>query len=58
MFDTIINYLTQQSTWKGLVGLATAAGVVISPELSAQIIAAGMAIVGLINVIRNERKAK
>ena len=52
----IIEYLGQQSTWKGLLGLATAAGVVISPDQSAAIVATGMALVGLINVFRNESK--
>lgn len=56
--DTIFNYLSQQSTWKGLIGLGTAAGVVLSPDLAAAIIAAGMALVGLINVFRNEKKGK
>jgi hypothetical protein len=56
--ETILNYLSQQSTWKGLIGLATAAGVALSPEVAAQIIATGMALVGLINVLRDEKKAK
>lgn len=53
---TILDYLSQQSTWKGLIGLTAAAGVVISPEQSAAIVALGMALVGLINVFRNENK--
>ncbi len=58
MIDTIIEYLSQQSTWKGIIGLATAAGIVLSPDMSAAIMATGMALVGLINVFRNEKKAK
>lgn len=54
--NTIMTYLQQQSTWKGLIGIATAAGVALSPEQSAAIIASGMALVGLINVFRNESK--
>lgn len=54
--NTVINYLGQQSTWKGLIGLATAAGLALSPEQSAAIIAAGVALIGLINVFRNENK--
>lgn len=53
---TILNYLSQQSTWKGLIGLSTAAGLALSPEQGAAIVAAGMALVGLINVFRNESK--
>lgn len=52
----ILNYLGQQSTWKGLIGLATAAGIALSPEQIAAISAAGLALVGLINVFRNESK--
>lgn len=55
MFKTILEYLSQQSTWKGIIGIVTAAGVAISPELSAAIVAAGMAAIGLINVVRNEK---
>lgn len=53
---TILDYLTQQSTWKGLIGLATAAGIVLSPDQAAAVVAAGMALVGVINVFRNESK--
>lgn len=56
MIETVISYLSQPSTWRGVIGLATAAGVAISPELSAQIIACGLALAGLVNVIRNEHK--
>jgi len=53
---TILEYLSQQSTWKGLIGLATAAGLALSPEQSAAIMAAGVALIGAINVFRNESK--
>ncbi len=53
---TILEYLSQQSTWKGLIGLVTAAGVALSPEQSSAIVATGLALVGLINVFRNESK--
>ncbi|MCA9233286.1 MAG: hypothetical protein KDA57_21760 [Planctomycetales bacterium] len=56
MFDWILDVLSKASTWKGIVGLATAGGIVISPELATQVIAAGMAIVGAINLIREEKK--
>lgn len=54
----IMERLQEPSTWRGLIGLLTGAGVVISPALSAQIIAAGLAIMGAINVIRKEKKDK
>jgi hypothetical protein len=56
--ETILNYLRQNSTWRGLIGLATAAGIMISPELSEAIIAAGMGAIGVINVVRDEKKKK
>jgi hypothetical protein len=53
--DWIIERLGEASTWRGLVGLVTAAGVAISPELATQIIAVGVGLIGLINVVRKER---
>ena len=58
MFDTIMKYLSQQSTWKGAIGLASAVGVAVSPDLATHIVAAGMAVIGIINVLRDETKAK
>lgn len=52
----IITRLLEQSTWRGLILLVTALGVTISPEMEGAIIAAGLAAVGLINVIRTEKK--
>lgn len=51
-----IDRLTEPSTWRGLVGLLTSAGIVLSPELAGQIIAAGLAVMGLINILRKEVK--
>jgi hypothetical protein len=56
--ETILKYAEQQSTWKGLIGLSSAIGVTVSPDLSTQIIALAMALIGIINVIRNEKKDK
>ncbi|WP_373031664.1 hypothetical protein [Sulfurovum sp.] len=56
MFDLIIKYGSMPSTWKGIIGIATAAGLVVSPELAAQIVALGIAVIGAINVVRNEKK--
>jgi len=52
ILSTIVDSLAQNSTWRGLILIATAAGVNLSPELQTQIIAAGLGLVGLINVIR------
>lgn len=53
--DVIIKYLTQASTWRGIIALATAFGVAISPDLATQIIASGIGLAGVVNVFRNER---
>lgn len=54
VFDWILARLAEQSTWRGLIGLATAAGVAISPEQIAAIVSVGLAASGLINVFRKE----
>lgn len=43
------------STWLGIIGLATAAGVTFSPELQDAIINAGLAVASLVAVIFRER---
>ena len=57
MLKTILEYLKQDSTWKGLISIATALGLTIKPELAAAIIAAGMGLVGLIQVFITEDAA-
>lgn len=53
----ILKRLSEQSTWRGLILLATGLGVTIEPEKGEAIIALGLAAVGLINIIRKEQKA-
>lgn len=55
-WDLILNYLSQESTWLGLTAILTAVGITLSPELTTQIAAVGLAVVGLIKVIINEKK--
>lgn len=50
--NAILDKLSENSTWRGLILLATAFGVNIHPELQSAIIASGLGLVGLINVIR------
>ncbi len=56
----IVNYildrLTENSTWRGIVFIASAAGIVIDPSKANAIAAAGMAVVGAINVFRKQNK--
>lgn len=52
LLNTILEKLTENSTWRGLILIATAVGVKIEPELQESIIVAGLGLVGLINVVR------
>ena len=45
----------QLSTWRGLIGLATVAGIRISPALADQIALLAVTLISLIELIRNER---
>ena len=56
--DTISNYLGQSSTYKGIFTLLAAFGVSVSGDLSNAIAGVCLAIVGLINVVVNEKKSK
>jgi len=48
----VLDRLKENSTWRGLIMVATALGVKVDPSQSEAIIAAGLALVGLINVFR------
>jgi hypothetical protein len=56
LFDWTIARLSEVSTWRGIIGILTSAGVYVSPDRAAAIIAVGMALIGLINVVRSEKK--
>jgi hypothetical protein len=53
----LLNRLSENSTWRGIILLATAAGLKLAPELWDSIIAIGLSIVGLINVVRKAPNA-
>lgn len=55
--NCLLEKLSEPSTIRGLIGLIGAAGIVIEPALLEQIVALSMAIIGVINVVRKERKA-
>jgi hypothetical protein len=50
--NIILERLSENSTWRGLILIATAVGVKVDPSLQESIIVAGLGLVGLINVIR------
>ena len=55
MFKYILNRLTERSTWLGVIALATACGAAIEAAIAEQIIAAGMAVAGLIGVVTKDK---
>ena len=50
--NIVLQRLSENSTWHGIILVATALGVKLDPELQNQILVAGLGLVGLINVIR------
>lgn len=52
IIDVLLNKLSENSTWRGLLLIATAVGLKLEPELQNAILAAGLGVIGLINVIR------
>jgi len=52
LLTTLLEKLSENSTWRGLILIVTAVGVKIEPELQESIIVAGLGLVGLINVVR------
>jgi len=52
----IIDYLTQPSTYRGIIGVAAGFGLVLAPELQEAIIAAAVGVFGLVEVLRDENK--
>ncbi len=59
-YNTVLSWvedrLSEPTTWRGLIGLAAAAGVTISPHNAAVILAAGMGIAGFVGVVTKEPK--
>jgi hypothetical protein len=53
----LLDRLSEPSTWRGAVSLATAVGVKLRPDLMEAIISAGLAVMGIINVLRKEKNA-
>lgn len=52
IIEVILEKLSENSTWRGLILLAMALGLKLDPEMQNQILTTGLSIVGLINVIR------
>ena len=50
MVKTVLEYFTHASTWKGLLAVAMALGLKLSPEHQATILTVGMSLIGAIQV--------
>lgn len=53
--DYLLARLSENSTWRGIILMATSLGVVIDPSLQNQIVAAGLGLVGIINFVRKQK---
>jgi hypothetical protein len=51
----VLDRLKENSTWRGLIMVATAVGLKLDPSQGEAIVAAGLALVGLINVFRKSK---
>ena len=56
MLAFILERGKEASTWRGLVALATAVGITVSPELGEAIIAFGLAAIGILGVITKDKE--
>ncbi len=50
----ILERLKEPSTWRGLFALLTAIGLKLHPEMQEAILTTGLALIGMINVVRKE----
>lgn len=57
MKEYLLARLSEASTWRGIIMLATAAGVVFSAEQAEAVIAAGLALAGLVGAFSPDKKA-
>ena len=55
MIQYITDRLNEPSTWRGAISLITGLGVKLRPDLAESIISAGLALMGVINVVRKEK---
>jgi hypothetical protein len=53
----LLDRLREPSTWRGMVALLTAFGLVLSPEQAAAIVAAGLAAAGAIGAFTPDKES-
>ena len=56
--DFLIARLKEHSTWRGIVAIAAILGVNISPEMQQGIIGVAVALLGVIEIFRAEKKVR
>lgn len=54
LLDWCLSRLSENSTWRGIILCLTSIGVTINPQHIDTIVATGLAVVGLINILRVE----
>lgn len=52
LLDWLLDRFSENSTWRGAIALLTAAGVTLQPDMANAIIAVGLGVIGIINVLR------
>lgn len=50
--EVLLERLSESSTWRGILLIATAVGLKLEPEMQNAILTAGLGLIGLINVVR------
>jgi hypothetical protein len=56
MKDFIIERGKEASTWRGLVAIITAAGIALDPAQTEAIVAAGLAVIGILGAFFPDKK--
>jgi hypothetical protein len=51
---TIMQYLKQESTWRGMIAIGAAFGIQLEPSLANAIITVALALIGAINVMKDK----
>lgn len=55
MLDFLLTRFAEASTWRGLVALLTAAGIMLSVDQQEAVITAGLAVIGLLGVFTTDK---
>lgn len=56
VIDFILSRARERSTWLGLISIATALGLLLTPEQSEAVVAAGMSLAGLLTTLTTDKK--